>query len=275
VTVEIDGEDPEDPSANALVHFGIEVQEELKRQELPIGLLAKEVPCDKSLIYKIMNATRIPSLAFAEGCDRAFKSGGRFVRHWKWAIKYAFPAWFQRYVELEMEAASIRFFNPRLIPGLLQTEQYARTVLRVGRPHDLEGLVTLRMERQTILTRKSPPRLWVVLDEGVLRRNIAGVEVMRPQLERLLSLADDPHHVVQIIPITTPNYPGSSSPYGILSFDEGADVVHMDAYPRSFLLAEPEYVGEAVRTYDLLKAAACPPDESAALIGSVLKDLNS
>jgi hypothetical protein len=239
---------------------------------MPIGQLAKEVPCDKSLIYKIMNATRIPSLAFAEGCDRAFNSGGRFVRHWKWAIKYAFPAWFQRYVELEMEAASIRIFNSQWIPGLLQTEDYARTLLEIGRPKDLEGLVTLRMERQTILSRKNAPELWVVLDEGVLRRDVAPVDVMRLQLERLLQLAKDPRHVVQIIPSRIKGYPGSGSPYSVLSFDEGADVVHVDGFPRSFLLAEPEYVSEAARSYDLLKAIACPPNESVALIGSVLKD---
>lgn len=272
MTVEIDGEDPEDPAANALVHFGVEVQAELQRQGTPIGRLANEVPCDKSLVYKIMNASRIPSRAFAEGCDRAFNAGGRFVRHWKWAIKYAFPAWFQRYVELEMEAVSLRIFNSQWIPGLLQTEDYARTLLQIGRPQDLEGLVTLRMERQTILTRKHPPSLWVVLDEGVLRRDVAPVDVMRAQLERLLTLAKDPRHVVQIIPSRIKGYPGSGSPYSILAFDEGADVVHVDGFPRSYLLAEPADVSAAVRAYDLLKATACPPDESLALIDSVLKD---
>jgi transcriptional regulator with XRE-family HTH domain len=272
MAVEHDGEDPTDPAANALVHFGVEVEQERKRHGMSLAQLARTIPCDKSLVHKIEKADRIPSREFAEGCDKTFDANGRFVRHWKWAIKYAFPAWFQRYVELEMEAASISIFHSRLIPGLLQTEDYARAVLRSGRPRDLEGLVTLRMERQTILTRKYAPEVWVVLDEWVLRRDIAGVHVMRPQLERLLRLAEEPQNVIQIIPASITHYPASSCPYSILAFDEGADVVHVDGFPRSYLLAEPGDVSEATRSYDLLKATACSPDESAALIGSVLKD---
>jgi transcriptional regulator with XRE-family HTH domain len=272
LAVEHDGEDPADPAANALVHFGVEVEQERKRQGMSLSQLARTIPCDKSLVHKIEKAERIPSRAFAEGCDKTFDANGRFVRHWKWAIKYAFPVWFQRYVELEMEATSVRITNSRLIPGLIQTEEYARAVLRAGRPRDLEGLVTLRMERQTILTQKHAPDLWVVLDEGVLRRDIAGADVMRPQLERLLRLVEEPQNVIQVIPASIAHYPGSFCPYGILAFDEGADIVHVDGYPRSYLLAEPGDVSEAARSYDLLKAIACSPDESVALIDSVLKD---
>ncbi|MGP3966616.1 helix-turn-helix domain-containing protein [Streptomyces sp. 6N223] len=272
MAVEHDGEDPNDPSANALVHFGVEIAEERKRHGWSLADLAKRIPCDKSLVHKIEKAQRIPSLELAEACDREFKANGRFVRHWKWAIKYAFPAWFQRYVELEMEATSIRLFHSGLVPGLLQTEEYARTVLRAGRPRDLEGLVTLRMERQAILSRKNAPDLWIILDEEVLRREVAAGDVMRAQLERLLRIAEIPQHVVQIIPASVRNYHGSFCPYGILSFDEGADVVHVDGFPRGYLLAEPGDVSEATRAYDLLKATAHSPDKSAALINSVLKD---
>ncbi len=272
MTVEDDGEDPTNRAANALVHFGIEVAEERKRQGLSLSQLAKTIPCDKSLVQRIEHAKRIPSLEFAEGCDRTFETNGRFVRHWKWAIKYAFPAWFRRYVELEMEASSIRIFHHQLIPGLLQTPDYARALLRAGRPRDLEGLVTARMERQTILTRADAPELWVVLEEGVLRRDIAGPESMRAQLVRLREFAETSQHVVQIIPERTRNYFGSYCPYSVLSFPEGGDVVHVDGFPRSYLLADPSDVREAARAYDLLKATACPPDESAALIDSVLKD---
>jgi transcriptional regulator with XRE-family HTH domain len=272
MAVEHDGEDPKDPAANALVHFGVEVAEERKRLGWSLADLAKRVPCDKSLVHKIEKAQRIPSLEFAEACDREFEANGRFVRHWKWAIKYAFPAWFQRYIELEMEATSLRIFHSQLIPGLLQTEEYARAILRTGRPRDLEGLVTLRMERQKILTRKNDPDLWVILEEEALRRDVAETDVMRAQLQRLLRIAEIPQYVVQIIPASVRNYHGSFCPYSILSFDEGADVVHVDGFPRSYLLAEPDDVNEATRAYDLLKATAHSPDKSAALIDSVLKD---
>lgn len=271
MAVEQDGEDPNDPSASALVHFGLEVQLEREQQKVSQSRLAADVPCDKSLVQKIEKAKRIPSLAFAEACDRVFRTQGRFVRQWKWAIKYAFPYWLRKSVELEEQAAAIRIFHPQLIPGLLQTEAYARAVLRTGRREDLEDLVTMRMGRQHILTRDDPPRLWVVLDAGVLRRTVGGREVMREQLTRLLDLANNPPHVVQVLPYAD-EYHGWSSSFSLLSFDDGEDVVHTDAFPRGYLLAEPDDVAAVAHAYDLIRAIALPPDDSAKLIASVLKD---
>jgi transcriptional regulator with XRE-family HTH domain len=271
VAVEQDGEDPTDPSASALVHFGVEVQLERDRQGVSQSRLAAAVPCDKSLVQKIEKAKRIPSLAFAEACDKTLNGHGRFVRQWKWAIKYAFPYWLRKYIELEEQAAVIRIFHPQLIPGLLQTEGYARAVLRTGRRADLEDLVTVRMGRQHILARDNPPRLWVVLDAGVLTRSVGGREVMRGQLARLLELAANPPHVVQVLPFTD-DYHGWSSSFSLLSFDEGADVVHTDAFPRGYLLAEPDDVAAVAHAYDLIRASALPPDDSAEMIASVLKD---
>ncbi len=187
MAVEYDGEDPNDPSANALVHFGFEVLEERKRRGVSQSQLAAAVPCDKSLVQRIEKAKRIPSREFAEACDRVFDGNGRFLRHWKWAIKYAFPVWFGGIIELEEQAAAIRLFQSLLVPGLLQMRGVCRAVLRTGRLTDLEDLVTARMARQHILTRDSPPRLWVVLDAGVLTRTVGDAEVMREQLVRLRS----------------------------------------------------------------------------------------
>lgn len=271
MAVEYEGADPKDPAANPLVHFGIEVREERLRQGLSLAGLAKQVPCDKSLVQKIEKAERVPSREFAEACDRAFDSNGRFLRHWRWAIKYAFPNWFRRYVELEEQATHIRIFEPQLVPGLLQTEDYARSILELGRWETLEDLVTARMERQRILNRQDSPRLWVIVDAGALTRTVGGSQVMHDQLVRLRQLATDPRHVVQVVPYRQ-TYHGWSSAFNVLSFDEGADVVHVDSYPRGHLLAEPDDVAEAVKGYDLLKATALPPDEAVALIDSVIKE---
>jgi hypothetical protein len=194
-------------------------------------------------VHKIVKAERVPSLYFAEACDRKFDANGRFVRHWKWAIKYAFPVWFRRYVELEEKAAAIRLFHPQLVPGLLQTEEYARAVLRTGRHTNLDDLVTLRVERA------------------------------RPEAHgrQPISLAATPAHVVQVIPYRE-TYHGWNSPFNVVAFDEGADVVHVDAFPRGYLLAEPDDVTEATRAYDLLKAISLPPDDSADLIDTVLRE---
>ncbi len=277
MSVETTHIDPGDPAMSPLAHFGAEARLERERLKMSREALGREATCSYSLVAKIEAGQRVPPRDFALACDRVFPyANGRFLRLWPLVLRYAFPPWFRRYVELEMVATGIRMFHPVLVPGLVQTERYARAVLRTGRPTNLDDLVTARMERQHILTRDSPPRLWLILDEGVLRRTVGGREVMAEQLIRLRDLADTPPHVVQIIRSNSAPCHGGSSPFGLLSFSDGAaDVVHVDGFPRGYLLAEPSDIAVATSAYDLLRATALPPDESAALIDSVLKECYS
>ncbi|WP_445397101.1 helix-turn-helix domain-containing protein [Streptomyces sp. LE64] len=264
-----------DPTVSPLAHFGNEVRIEREALNMSRRELGKEAHCGHSLVAKIESGDRVPQLEFAETCDRVFPHArGRFVRMWPLALRYAFPPWFRRYVELEWKASVVRMYQPQLLPGLVQTGGYARAVLRGGRPNNLEDLVTARLERQRILRRENPARLWLVVNENVLRTTVGNREVMREQLTHLQSIAETPLHRVQIIENKEREhgYPSPFSPFGILSFAEGADVVHADGFPRGYLLAEPDDVSEARDTFDLLTAMALPPDESTALIDSVLKD---
>lgn len=268
--------DPYDPGASPLKHFGVEVRLERERVGMSRAELGKLAHCGYSLVAKIETGERVPVRYFAETCDSAFaNTHGRFVRLWKLALRYAFPPWFRPYVDLESVATVVRMFNPQLIPGLVQTEEYARAVLHTARPTNLADLVTMRMERQRILTRaEDPAELWLVLNEAVLRNVVGSPSVMRKQLIRLRELAETPRHRVQIIKDKGRHH-GWASPWGLLSFSEGADVVHIDAFPRGYVLAEPDDVTTAQKAYDLLKAMATPPDESAELIDSIMKDCYS
>ncbi|WP_326610750.1 helix-turn-helix transcriptional regulator [Streptomyces scopuliridis] len=276
MTVENETAESTDPAVSPLAHFGAEVRLERERLDISRAELGKAACCSYSLVAKIEAGRRVPPLDFAEACDQMFPhSNGRFARLWPLALRWAFPPWFRRYVELEWTATAISMFHPQLVPGLVQTEEYARAVLRTGRPSNLEDLVTARMERQRVLAREVPTRLWIILDEGVLRRPIGGKHVMREQLKQLRALAETPRHVVQVIPKTIAAYPGSGSPFGLLSFSEGSDVVHVDGFPKGYVLADPDDVAAAYDAYDLLKATALPPDESASEIGSILKECYS
>nr|WP_221462644.1 helix-turn-helix transcriptional regulator [Streptomyces olivoverticillatus] len=256
-----------------MAHFGAEVRLERERLGLSREELGKKAHCGYSLVAKIEAGQRVPTLEFAEACDAAFPhANGRFARLRPLALRYAFPPWFRRYVELEWTATAIRMFNAHLVPGIAQVDVYARAILGTERPANLDDLVTARMERQRVLTRDTPPKLWLILDEGVLRRPVGGSQVMRAQLERLRTLAESPPHVVQVIPQTVQAYPGSGCPFGLLSFREGSDVVHVDGFPKGYVLAEPDHVAQAANAYDLLRAMALPPDKSAPLIDSILKD---
>lgn len=271
LSVEKESDDHTGPTTSPLLHFRAEVRLERERLGISRHDLAAEAHCGYSLVAKIEAGDRVPPREFAEACDRLFPhSGGRFVRLWPLALRYAFPPWFRPYVELEAKATVVRMFHPLLMPGLVQTPDYARAVLRTNRPPNLDDLVTARMERQRILTREQPTRLWLVLNEAALRNAVADATVMREQLARLRRLADVPTHRVQIIE-DRGRLHGMASPYGILSFSEGADVVHVDGFPKGYILAEQDDVAAGRDAYDLLSAMATSPDESAELIDSISK----
>ncbi|MEV2203720.1 helix-turn-helix transcriptional regulator [Streptomyces fradiae] len=274
LSVETEADDHTDPTASPLLHFGAEVRLERERLGISRHDLAAKALCSYSLVAKIEAGDRVPPREFAEACDRLFPhSGGRFVRLWPLALRYAFPPWFRAYVELETKATAVRFFSLALLPGLVQTEDYARAVLRTGRTTGLDDLVTARMARQRILTRERPARLWLVVAASALRATVGGPEVMRGQLNRLRELAEVPTNRVQIL--DDAKHHGFHSPFGILSFADGAsDVVHVDGFPRGYLLAEEGDVEQARDAYDLLAAMAWSPNDSPDVIDSIMKDLS-
>lgn len=260
--------------ASPLGAFGREVRLERERLGMTRAELGNRAHCGYSLVAKIESGDRVAVREFAEACDEVFPhANGRFVRLWELVLMFAYPSWFRPYVRLEQTATIIRAYHPILVPGLVQTEGYARAIFQGRRPPNLDDLVTARMERQRILAREEPPRLWLILEEGVLRRGIAEPSVMARQFEQLRRIATNPHHVVQFIPGSTASYPAVGYPYSVLSFDEGADVVHADGFPAGHVIAESDAVRTARRAYDLLKATALPPEESVALLDSVLKEL--
>ncbi|MBV2355485.1 helix-turn-helix domain-containing protein [Streptomyces sp. J2-1] len=138
----------------------------------------------------------------------------------------ALPDWFSLYVSLEGSARVIRSYEPHFVPGLLQTEAYARTVMEAGTvgrlgPEVVDRHVSLRMERQRLLDGDNPPHLWVIIDETVLRRPISGrPEVMRDQLDRLLEYAERDRVTLQIAEFAAGPHPGTYAPFTLFRFAE-------------------------------------------------------
>ncbi|GAA1904682.1 helix-turn-helix transcriptional regulator [Streptantibioticus ferralitis] len=262
-----------DSASSMLAFYGAEQRRVRTEAKMSQAQLAKLVFCTPSLLCKIEAAQRVPSQDLAEQCDAVLDTGGHFARLWPLVIKYAYPAWFRPFVELEEQASAIQSFETRLIPGLLQTEGYAQAVLAGARPDKIEELVAARLNRQRILSRDDPPRLWVIIDENALRRNLGGPSVMRAQLARLLEAAEVPRIVVQVVPADVVVHP-SHYPFWTLSFNEGPDVLYVDGFYQGQLRAEPEALGEAHRAYDLLRAAALSPDASIDMIATIMKGLS-
>jgi len=189
------------------------------------------------------------------------------------------PHWFEAYIGLESEAIRLRDFQPMVVPGLLQTEDYARAVLRAA-PHagssaEVDGLVALRMQRQTILGQDSPPDLWVVLSEGVLRVQVGGPAVMRAQLERLACIAERPNVTLQVLPSTAVAHVHPVSPFTMLEFPDPADpaVVYLEHLTGSLVLENEDEVRRHRVVFDHLCAEALDTGQSADLIARMAADL--
>jgi transcriptional regulator with XRE-family HTH domain len=189
------------------------------------------------------------------------------------------PTWFEAYVGLEAEAARLRDFQSMVIPGLLQTEDYARAVLRAapnaGSTEDIDRQVALRMERQSVLDQANPPDLWVVLSESVLRVQVGGPGVMRAQLRRLIDVAERSNVTMQVLPFTTAAHVQPISPFTILEFPEAADptVVYLEHLTGSLFLESEEEVRRYTVVFDHLRAEALGTSQSTGLISQVAAEL--
>ncbi len=182
------------------------------------------------------------------------------------------PPWFEAYIGLESDAARLRDFQPLAVPGLLQTEGYARAVLRAaphaGRSEDIDRQVALRMHRQAILDQASPPEAWLVLSESVLRMRVGGPAVMRAQLRRLAELAARPNLTIQVLPFSTAAQVQAVSPFTMLEFADAADpaVVYLEHLTGSVFVENEDEVRRYRVVFDHLRAEALGTVESAGLI---------
>ena len=182
------------------------------------------------------------------------------------------PSWLEPYLGLEAEAARLRDFQSMVLPGLLQTEDYARAILRAapgaGPGDDVDQQVALRMERQTVLDGSAPPELCLVLSEGALRVEVGGPGVMRAQLGRLAEVAGRGTVTLQVLPAGAAAHVHPISPFTILDFADPADppVVYTEHLTGSLVLEDPDEVRLYRMVFDRLRAEALDPGQSIDLI---------
>jgi hypothetical protein len=183
------------------------------------------------------------------------------------------------YVGLEAAAASIQTFEPLVVPGLFQITEYARAISRTLVPklrsEEVERQVELRMARQMMLTQDDPPAVWAVLDEAALRRPIGEPGVMAEQLHHLTEVAAFPTVTIQVLPFPAGEHPGLSGAFTLLGFPEPADpdVVYIEHATGDLYLERAEEIRQYALLFDYLRAAALAPDDSAAFLAALLKDL--
>ncbi|MEE1941287.1 helix-turn-helix transcriptional regulator [Streptomyces sp. TRM 70361] len=201
------------------------------------------------------------------------------TRGWWHQYSDILPHWFDRHIGLEEAAQLIRTYEVQFVPGLLQTEEYARTVVLLGHPRasaeENERRVRLRMERQELLGRPDAPRLWAVLDEGALRRRLGGPEVMRDQFRHLIEMAGRPNVTIQVAPFSISDLAAAGGPVTILRFPEPdlPDVVYLEQLTSALYLDKEEDVDHYLSIMDRLCAAAQTPARSLEFLTELLDEL--
>jgi transcriptional regulator with XRE-family HTH domain len=196
-------------------------------------------------------------------------------RGWLQQYRSELPEAYSDYIGFEDEARSILNYQSLLIPGLLQTEDYATALIHGTWPHapahEVENRVSARMERQALLTREDPPRLWAIMDEAAVRRQVGGREIMRGQLARLCDAAAWPNVTVQVIPFDAGSHPGMDGAFVVLEFPDPADqsIVYTESAAGSLFLEEETDLRRYILMFEHLRAAALRPDESVSLLAEI------
>jgi hypothetical protein len=210
-----------------------------------------------------------------------FITMAREANHPGWWNAYSdvLPQWFRAYVDLEAAAAQIRSYEGQFVPGLLQTEEYMRAVMRVTlrdrRPEEIDRRVRVRLTRQQLLTRPDPPLLWTVVDEAALRRPVGGAKVHGAQIERLIEAASLPNVTLQVLRFDVGAHAAMIGAFSILRFadQEIPDVVYLEQVTSATYLDKPEDVEEYAHVMSSVGVLGAPPETTTNILGELLHAL--
>lgn len=266
------------PDRSARHMFGAEMRRLREAAGMSLESLGEIIKWSKSSLARYETAESMIPPDLPARLDAAFgTSGGWFGKLYVLACKEFHPDQFRRMVELESRASLIQQYSGLIVPGLVQTEAYARAQFRVHNPratlHDIDELVTARMSRQSLLAQNPAPDLYVLLDQAVLLHSYGGPAVMREQLARLADLACTSTTILQVLPFTHGGHPLAGGSLKLLTLDDGSRVAYEESITTGTLLEDAHVVKAHQRSYDLVRAYALSPSDSATLIRSTMEEL--
>jgi transcriptional regulator with XRE-family HTH domain len=271
-----------DPARNPRQVFGAMVRFYREKAGLSRSELARQVCKSVSLVQAIELGQRAATADVADDLEAALRADGALIQlrdEMGNGLSYqAFPAWFQDWAMKEAEATTLRFFEPLVVPGLLQTEEYARAIFRTRlktTEEEIDELVAARLKRQEILTRDDPPMLWIVIDEAVLRRQVGGRHVMCEQVNRLVLAARRPTIVIEVIPASVGAYLGLLGAFAIAEFEDAPSVGYQDGAVCGQPVEEPEDVAALDLIWDTVRGDTLPRAASLALLEEAAKSWTS
>ena len=197
---------------------------------------------------------------------------------WWHSYEDVLPSWFRIAVGLEESASLIRAYEPQVVPGLLQTEDYARAITTASFPgateQEAERRVALRLARQELLRRPAPPEYWVVLDETVLRRPVGSRDVMRGQLTALADAAEVPNVTIQVIPFAAGWHPALYGMFWVFRFPDQQmpDIVYSESLTGAFYLNKPAETAAYTEALGRMCTQGASPDQTITILRDILKE---
>ena len=264
-----------DPETNAAASLGAE----LRRARMAAGIksqdkLAQMLGYDRSVIAKAETGERPPSEDVMEALVKTLGLGQVVTRLASLARRSTgIPAWFLDWVAIERDAVTLHTWQSALIPGLLQTPEYARAVLaswRLDTDGDIEAKLAARTGRQAIVDRDDPPDLCALLDESVLHRCIGSAAIMAGQLEHLARAARRPNVTIQLVPEQAGAYAGLSGAFWVATAATGQQAAHLETGVQGMTVIEPALVRKAARLFEMLRSDALPWTRSLELIAEAI-----
>ncbi|MGP8299771.1 helix-turn-helix domain-containing protein [Streptomyces inhibens] len=270
------GPKPLDPSSSPRAMLGAELRHKREEAGLTQEELGRPLFVSGSFIGQLEAGTRRMQMEYAVKMDEILETDGYFARNCEAATKSKYPDHFSEAAEAEAMATAIREYAPQLVPGLLQTEAYARAVFRAYQPTATEGvidkLVAARLDRTHLLDDPTTPLMWAVLDEAVLRREAGGPAVMAEALRHVAALGRKHRIIVQVLPFSAGGHAVMGGALKLMAFDDAPPLAYFEGPGTGLLEDDPATVARHELAYDLVRASALSPQQSLALIESVAED---
>ncbi|MFE7759045.1 helix-turn-helix domain-containing protein [Streptomyces sp. NPDC057429] len=265
------GAQPEGRSENGVaVAFGRQLKLLRVRAGLDRVEFGKRVGYAAQSVASFEQGRRIPQPGFVDKADRVLEAGGLLVALKEELARSQYPAFFRDMARLEARAAAMSVYAVNAVPGLLQTEEYARAVFQMERPllddDVIEQRLEARMVRQDIFNRAPVPLLSFVIEEAVLRRPIGGKQMMRNTLEQILLTGHLRSVEVQVMPTDREDSAGLGGPFALIDTDKGQRIAYAEVQSDSRLYTGTRKVRELEARYGILRSQALTPAESSALI---------
>ncbi|MEV0786988.1 helix-turn-helix transcriptional regulator [Streptomyces sp. NPDC050423] len=265
---------PLTPYLSARHYFGSEQRRHRERAGLSLVQLADIVNSSKSALARIETADLMPPPDIPNRLDMAFGTDDHFHGLYELARREIHPDQYKRYMDFEFRAEVIEQYGAQALPGLLQTEEYARELLRCRddlSSEQVEERVTARMSRQVRLRSDDPPFRWAIIDESVLLRPLGSPACMREQLASLLGQVDTPNSKVQVMPFSAGLHRLLGGALTLLTLPDGTWVAYEEGFEAGHLYEDPAAVKKWRRQYEVLRANSLTLDESAERIRTAME----